>query len=851
MHKCAGFQEKTFYLCAPFKRTVLQKFIVILLFTLVSVVSHAQTRIAGQVTDATTGEALPFVSIYVKNTSLGTSTDIAGAFNMRFTTSTPDSLTASFVGYLPLTLPIQKGVASQTINFALKTNAQQLQEVVIRPGENPAWAIMRRIIENKDKLDKRKLTAYQYEAYTKMQFDVDNVGQKKGKGVVGKAITSLVDSQMYLAGEDGKKVLPFFISEALSDYYYTRDPKRSKEIIKASKVTGIGLQDGALVSQVIGSSYQDYNFYQNWVSVLQKNFISPIADGWKGYYNYELEDSTYIGEDWCYELSFKQKRPQDLAFNGRMWVTATDYALRKIDVTVSKSANINFVERIALKQELLPAGENAWMPSKTDVKIKLVGLTPKRPGILAQVHTSYRDVVVNQPEKPAFFDKPLELLSTATRQTDDFWVQRRHDSLSVADQQVYTTINAIKETPKIQRFTNIATILGTGYKSIGKVSLGPWPYTYAYNNVEGHRFQVGGKTNINFSDKLELRGYAAYGTDDQKLKYSLGARYILSRKHWSEIGIEHQEDLQQVGLMADKLESSPFFLGFSRFGTLRRPIMVRETSVYLQRDVLRNLTERVSLRTRYFNPQYDFAYYIAGPEQPEQVATNFRATEMSFQTRFANNEVYVENDNERISLGSGNWPVLNLKYTLGLNNAFGATVEYQRVDLGIEQEFVMGRLGKSLYRLEAGKIFSPVPYPLLEVHTGNETPFYYDATFNLMDYFEFASDSYASLHYEQYFEGLLFNRLPLIKKLKWRVLATSNVLYGNLSEKNLNLIPATTPSGATQESFKALGSTPYVEVGYGIENIFKVLRVDAFHRLTYLDEGARKFGVKVSVQFKL
>lgn len=833
-----------------FTDIALHRYFIFFWLLLTALVSHAQTRISGQVTDAATGESLPFVGIYIKNTSIGTSTDAEGKYSIRLA-STPDSLTAAFVGYLPLTLPVQKGVAVQTLDFKLSTNAKQLQEVVIRPGENPAWPIMRRVMDHKNANDKRKLTAYSYEAYTKMQFDVDNVGQQKGKGVVGKAITSLVDSQMYLAGEDGRKVLPFFISESLSDYFYNRDPKRSKETIKASKVTGIGLQDGTLVSQVIGSSYQDYNFYQNWVSVLQKNFISPIADGWKGYYNYELEDSTYIGEDWCYELSFKQKRPQDLAFNGRMWITANGYALRKLEATVSKSANINFVERIALTQELQQVGEKAWMPSETEVRIKIVGLTPKRPGILAKVYTSYKDVVVNQPQESDFFDKPVELLAAASKQTEAFWEQHRHDSLSLSDQQVYATINAIRETPRIQRFTNIATVLGTGYKSFGKVSWGPWPYTYAYNNVEGHRFQVGGKTNINFSNKLELRGYMAYGTDDEKYKYNVGARYIFSRKRWSEIGFSHQEDLEQAGLMSDKLEASPFFLGFSRFGELRRPITVRETNLYLQRDVLRGVTERISLRKRHFNPQYDFAYYAQGPEHPDDVATRFTSTEVSFLTRYAKNEVYVENDNERISLGSGSWPVLSMKYTLGLSNALGSTVDYQRVDLGVEQEFVMGRLGNALYRLEAGKIFSPVPYPLLEVHTGNETPFYYDATYNLMDYFEFASDTYASLHYEQYFEGLLFNRLPLIKKLKWRVLATSNILYGNLSKQNQGLMPAVTPSGATQETFKALGSKPYAEVGYGIENIFKVLRIDAFHRLTYLDEGARKFGLKFSVQFKL
>ncbi|MEJ8804215.1 DUF5686 and carboxypeptidase-like regulatory domain-containing protein [Pontibacter sp. H249] len=823
----------------------------VLISILAVTICQAQVRISGQVTDAATGETLPFVSIFVKNTSLGTSTDVNGAYAIRLN-SAPDSVTASYVGYIPQTIAVKKGVAAQVIDFKLETNAQKLQEVVIRPGENPAWPIMRQVIEHKKANDRRKLSAYQYEAYTKMQFDVDNLGQKKGRGVIGKTISSLVDTSMYLAGENGKKVLPFFISETISDYYINRDPKKNKEVIKATKVTGIGLQDGSLVSQVIGSSYQDYNFYQNWVSVLQKDFISPIADGWKAYYTYELDDSLYIGDDWCYKILFKQKRAQDLAFNGAIWVSSTSYALRKIDATVSKSANINFIESIQLRQELEPVKAIAWMPSKTEVNIKISGLSKTRPGILAKVYTSYRNVEVNQPQRNNFFDMPIELQADARNKQESFWQSSRHDTLSIADKKVYATIDSIKATPRVANFTELVTVLGTGYKNLGKVSWGPWPYTYAYNNVEGHRLQLGGKTNYSFSDKWEFSGYTAYGTHDEQLKYSIAARHILSRKRWSEVGVKHQNDLQQVGLMSDKLVASPFFMGFARFGELRRPVLVQETSAYLQRDLFRGMTQRISVSNRRFDPQYNFSYYAAGPAELDKISSRFTTTEISFLTRYANNEVYVQNDNERISLGNGNWPVLQLKYTIGLNQVLGATVNYQRVDLGLGQEFPMGRLGNALYRLEAGKVFAAVPYPLLEIHTGNETPFYYDATFNLMDYFEFASDTYASLHYEQYFEGLLLNHLPLIKKLKWRLLATSNILYGQLSQKNLELMPTTGADGAPQDNFKVLGNTPYAEVGYGIENIFKVLRVDAFHRLTHLNEpSTRKFGLKFSVQFKL
>jgi hypothetical protein len=822
-----------------------------LLLLLTATVSQAQIRVTGRVSDGQTGEALPFVSVYVKNTTFGTTTDAEGSFSLRFANA-PDSLTVSYVGYVTLTKAVKWGVSAQTINFQLEPGALKLQEVVVRPGENPAFRIMRQVIAHKKVNDKRKLTAYQYEAYTRMQFFVDNVAQKKKKIGIRSVVNSLVDSSMYVLSEDGKKVLPVFMSESMSDFYYNRDPHRVKEVIRSTNITGVGLQDGNLVAQVIGSSYQDYNFYQNWVSVLRKDFISPIAEGWKGSYAYELEDSLYVGDTWCYQIKVEQKRAQDLAFNGHIWIADGSFALRKIDLTISKSANINLVESIHLLQESLPTETGAWLPVKTDITMKIARFSENRPGIIARIYTSGKNIVVNSPQKAAFFDQPIELAQKANTASKEYWDLHRPDSLTAADKEVYETIEAIVASPKVDRFANTARFIGTGYAKVGSFQVGPWPYTYAFNNLEGHRVEGGFKTNADFSDKWELSGWAAYGTRDQRGKYGATARYIISRRRWSEAGISRREDLQQVGLMSDRLASSPYLTAFSRIGELRRPLFLKETKAYYQSDLFRGVTQRVMLRNRVFQPQFDFGYYTGKGNSPDEVAKDFTATELVYSARIAKNEVFVQNDNDRISLGNEGWPTFTFKYTLGLNGALGSTVDYQRLDVGVSQQFLLGRLGNSIYRLEAGKILGPVPYPLLEMHLGNETPFYFETSFNLMNYFEFASDTYASLHYEQYLEGLLLNSLPLIKKLKWRVLASSNVLYGNLSQANRDLIAPTGVGGAPQPAFKTLGSAPYVEVGYGIENIFRFLRVDAFHRLTYLDEpGTKKFGVRFSAQLKL
>ncbi|MDQ4139010.1 MAG: DUF5686 and carboxypeptidase regulatory-like domain-containing protein [Bacteroidota bacterium] len=828
------------------------KFLLISILTVSVLTTRAQNRIFGKVTDASTGEVLPFVNVYIKNTNIGTTTDDNGAFSIKLF-KLPDSLTLSIVGYRTQSKAVKPGLAIQELNFKLISSTLNLQEVVIQPSENPAFRILRKVIDHKKTNDKRRLSAYHYEAYTRMQFDIDNLAPKKNRIGLRSALNSVVDSQMYVRSQDGKKVLPFFISEAVSDFYFSRDPRRTKEIVKASKVTGYGIQDGNLVAQVIGNSYQDYNFYQNWVSVLKKNFISPIADGWKSAYEYDLLDSVYVGTTRCYKIKIEPKRAQDLAFNGIIWIADSSFALRKIDVFISKTANINFVEKIHLVQESLPVGGGTWLPSKTEIVMNLARISETRPGIIAKINTSYKNIVVNQEQKPGFFDQPIVLAQKANANSESFWERSRHDTLTAEEKQVFSLIDSIKSTPRIKRLTDVVTVLATGYLKAGPISIGRYPYFYANNNVEGHRFQIGGKTNADFSNKWEFRGFAAYGTLDKRFKYETSARYIISRKTWSEVGFTRREDIERVGLMSDKLSDSPFLTGFSRFGDLRRPFYVAQTNGYLQRDIFPGIMQRISLSNRSFKPEYDFAYYSKKGEQPKVLIRDFTTTAITFLTRYAQNEVFVQNDNERISLGTSNhWPVFTFKYTLGLNELFGSTIDYQRVDIGVKHDFVMGRLGNTMYRLEAGKIFSPVPYPLLENHLGNETPFYYAQTFNLMNFFEFASDTYASLHYEQYFEGLLFNRLPLIKKLKWRVVGTSKVLYGHLSKENQALIPPVGYNGTPQETFNTLNKTPYVEAGYAVENIFKVLRIDAFHRLTYLQNpDVKKFGLKFSLQFKL
>lgn len=807
-------------------------------------------RISGKVTDAETGEGMPFVNVFFKGTTIGTTTDFDGNYKLS-ANSLKDSLYASYIGYQERAKPIDQTLKEQTIHFQLSTAAVSLNEVSIYAGENPAWALMRQVVNHKEQNDKRSLKFYEYESYNKIEIDVDNLSEKFRKRKAIQKIQRVMDSIEVMAGEDGKAVLPVFISESISDYYYRRDPARKREFIRKTKVTGIGLQDGSLVSQLIGSSFQEYNFYKNWLNILDKDFVSPLADGWKTYYNYYLVDSLNVNGHYCYRLDFEPKRIQDLAFTGTVWVEKATFALVQVDATVGKGANLNFVEKIKVQQELEPTEAGAWLPSRTRVLVDIAELTNQSAGMLAKFYTSNQDFVVNKDRDLNFYETGLELAENAQAKDETFWLDNRHDPLTSTERNVYAMIDSVRNIPTIKTYVEIANIAVNGYKKVGAIDVGPYILAYSFNDVEGHRFRMGFKTNIDFSNKWVVKGAAAYGTKDRRWKYSSELQYIISRKPWSIMGLKRYHDVEQVGLLTEEIWDNTLFLTSSRFGTLRRPFLYTENAFYFQTDVARGFTQRVKLRNWEFDPLYNFTFFEQR-NNPESVRKSFSSSEVILESRITKGELFVQNDNVRLSLGTTK-PILTLRYTLGMKGVLGSDFNYHKFNANLSQSVNVGALGRSYYSINAGFTPSQVPYPLLQAHIGNETIFYNSIAFNLMNRFEFVSDRYASLQFQHSFEGLLFNRIPAIRKLKWRLVSTANVLWGSVSQKNIDIIPEDINSdGTTVRPFGPLGDAPYIEVGYGIENIFKFVRIDAIHRLTYRNRpDVSTFGIKVSTQFKL
>ncbi len=835
----------------PIKRFLINVILVLLIMPFAHRLAAQETVVRGKVIDAETGDPIPFVNMVFVGTTIGITTDFDGYYQVK-TDQPVDSISASYIGYVSRKKPIKRGV-SQQINFQLKQDLVNLKEVVFVAEENPAYDIMRQVIKNKTSNDKRSLSAYEYESYNKTEFDINNLTDKLRSNKIFKKITAVMDSLEQIAGEDGKPVLPMFISESISTFYVKQSPKVQKEYIRNTKVTGVGIDDGSLTSQLIGSTFQQYNFYINWVNLVNKEFISPIADGWKTYYEYSLEDSLAIGDHYCYKIDFWPKSEQDLAFIGTMWITKEQHALKQIDLTVNKKANLNYIEKIKIQQELEQTDAGPWIASKSRVVIDVGQLTKNTPSMVGKFYSSNKNFVVNQPKDPKFYESMIEVDEEARIQPKGYWEQHRHDSLTATEKNVYMMIDTLKNIPVVKTFTDVLKTAFTGYLKVGKVDIGPYVRSFANNEVEGIRLGLGLRTNIDFSNKWILQLYGAYGFDDQKWKYNASVDYIIARKPWTKIGLQRRVDLDQVWLLNDDLENSSVFFAFSQWGNITRPFRHIENTFKFETQIRTGLIQRVTFKQHDFNPQFNFGYFVDPGNSESAIGTDFSTSEISLETRFAKDEIFIQNDNNRVSLGTLKWPAFTVKYTHGFKNFLGSDFSYDKLNFNVTHTLKLGFFGRSRYSLSGGYIFSQLPYPLLKTHIGNESPFYTEVAFNLMDYFEFVSDQYASLQYRHSFEGFIMNRIPLMKKLKWRLVANANILYGGLRDENKNVaIPEFDEMNNPIQVFKTLGSTPYIELGYGIENIFKIFRVDAFHRVTYNDDpGVRKFGVKFSFQFIL
>ena len=798
------------------------------------------TKIMGMVRDAQTGDTLPFVSIYFKNTQIGATTGFDGHFSLESRKGT-DTLVASYIGYTTVYLPIQRN-RFQVVDIQMEPERYELEGVVIRPGENPAEILLRKIIENKPLNDPDKVETFQCQAYTKMQFDVNNLNDKFRNRRILEPF-KFVFEQMDTSVVNGKVYLPVMISETFSDLYFRKTPRVRKEIIRASQISGI---DNSSMSQFVGNLAQDVKIYDNFINLFQKNFVSPISTFGLLYYRYYLVDSTFVGNKWCYNVMFKPRRKQEFAFTGNFWVNDTSYAIKKLEMRMVGDANINFVNDMVISQEFDISGNGQWMLTREQTiadfnVVEDAKITMGFFGTRTVLYSNY-DFAPVRDEKIYSMPNNIIVLDDANRKTDDFWQKSRPEALTHREASVYRLSDTLKQMPLFNTYLDVIKMIATGYYVKGNYEWGPYASTYSYNAIEGNRFRLGGRTSNDFSTRLLLSGYLAYGTHDRTLKCNAGFMYMLGKTPDRVLSGSYTYDMEQLGMAEGAFREDFILNSIFRRNPQDKLSMVSEYKGSYKHEWFTGFHNTFTVKNRRIFTLEGAGINLYDPLTHDYVQRNqINTTELTIDLHYGYREKVLAGEFERVVVSS-QYPVFNLQYTYGVKGLFNGGYEYHRLNVNASQWFSFLSAGWLKYTIEAGKTWGTLPFPLLKIYPGNETLYHDDYAFNLMNYYEFISDEYATYHVIYHMQGFFLNHIPAIRKLKWREVAQLKGAVGHTATDNklYNKLPA--------GSYYI--SKPYMEAGIGIENIFRFIRVDAVWRLFYNDHpNIKPFGIMVSMAF--
>ncbi|MEM6628073.1 MAG: DUF5686 family protein [Bacteroidota bacterium] len=789
-----------------------------------------QTQVSGSILNASTKEPVGFANVFFQRSQRGTFSDSTGKFILVAPPNSPeDTLVISFIGYLTQKLPIERG-KSQNLEVLLATQDLSLDEVLIVP---PAYPIIRKVIDRKIKNDRRKFAFYDYEVYTKTELGLRNIpADAKKRGLLspfGKVIDEFMDTTA------ANYYLPFFITETLSDVYYRKKPETKREHIKASKVAGT---ENESFSRLLGDIALGVNIYEdNIVLLVNKNFVSPIAKAGFRYYEYDLVDSVKSGIHWVYKIHFFPKQKQSNTFEGDLWIEQHTYAVKRVDMRMAIDANINYLTHFFIHQIYEEIEPDNWMPTKDSAYVEATVKVPPTMQALdftAKRVSTYKDFTFNSPqEKEVYNSSQLTTIDpNALKRPDEYWEEARHSELANTEAEAYTIVSRAKEL----FFFRLLRTLARSYIDMGTWELGPIGSAYSFNNIEGHRIKFGARTRKLLGEKTSLEAYTAYGFRDQQIKYGASLSRILKSTPRSVLSASYFDDLELFG--STEIARDNILATVSGGGIGAQLAGLKEYRLGYEQEWFEGFYNQVEISRKELTPRgSDFDFIGNGGGDNRLVST-----EVSLYTHFGWKERFLSNNFGRVSLGSTH-PIFDARFTMGLDGPLDGEIDYQKLVLGVSHRISLGTLGYLRYRVEGGKIWGDVPFPFLFIPPGNETFVYLPNAYNTMDFFEFLADQYVSASLSYHMEGLLFNKVPLLRKLKLREVFSVRGIAGQLGTNNRNLdirIPdVTNPL-----------NKPFIEASVGIKNLLTLFRIDAAWRLTQRDlPSNRGFSVLVQMEF--
>ena len=827
-------------------------FLILFLFS-ATISALAQTKVSGHVYDASKNP-IPFANVVFKGSSVGVITNEEGTFYLEDENNW-DVLKVSFIGFETKEIKLEKKV-NYDLEIILEEQAAALDEVVIVSGKqpkknNPAIDILRKIWANKRSNGLKQYKQYQYDKYEKVEFDLNTIDSALIDSKLFKGMEFVFD-QVDTSSVTGKTYLPMFINEAASEVYGDNVINEKREILKGNKNSGFS--NNQVIIDFVDDLYSDYDVYNNYLKFFDKSFVSPISRTGIQTYNYVLSDSTFIDNKWCYNIIYYPRRKNELTFKGDFWVADTTFALKSINMQASKSANINWVKEIYIEQDFEVLNDSVFL-IKRDYFMSDFAFNKKEKsrGIYGKRTTLYDNYKFNEKKDPKFYkEKVYSFDEDIYNQDDRFWEENRMESLSKDEKGVYVMLDSLKQTKKFKRLYNLGSILASGYIEFDDLNIdyGPIFSTFGYNVVEGVRLRAGGRTYFGQNDLWRIEGFTAYGFKDNKFKYGISGKWLLDKKSRLIISGGNRRDVEQIGA---SLTNSTDVLGRSLAsssvvgtGINDKLTNINLSTLAIEAEPFRNVVARLSGSYRTLESAsntFSLDYYTDASQST--IKSQVKQYETAFSISYFPQREMTGYGVERRTKND-DFARLFAQIAIGDKSLLNSDFNYTKLQFSYTQPWALGGFGRLYTTVEAGKTFGEVPLGLLSVVPGNQSYFSIYNTFSNLDFYEFVTDQYATLHIEHNFNGRLFSRIPFLKKYNLRAIVGARGVMGNISQDNRNI-------NASGLLYEAPNKIPYYEYSVGVGNIFKVFRIDFNFRGNYTDKvlypDARKFGVTGSFGF--
>lgn len=855
-----------------------QRYTIYVLFLLsLSVSISTSAQIKGVITDSLTNEPLMYITVQYEGKGVGGISNANGEYQVENRKGW-DELTFSAIGYITKKVKLKPG--TRTLNVKLQPDDILLSEVVVKPKKekysrknNPAVEFMKKVIENKKALKLEENDYYQYQKYEKMKMSLNDVTpDKMEKGIYKKF--SFFKDQVEVSPKTSKMILPISIKETASKTIFRKNPKSEKTIIEGMNSTGIEefFNTGDMLGTILTDVFSDINIYDDDIRLLQRRFVSPIGRGAISFYKYYLMDTLTIDKQECVHLTFVPQNPQDFGFTGHLYVVKdSTYAVKKCTMNLPKKTGVNFVENLDIVQQFEQLPDSNWVLTDDDMTVELHFVKGIQ-GLEVQQTTKYSDYQFAEIE-PRLFRLKGNVIKEANMlaKSDEYWAKVRQVPLTKKESTMDVFMNRIEQIPGFKYVifgakALIENFVETGSKNHpSKFDFGPINTMITSNYVNGTRFRLSGMTTGNLDPHWSLSGYGAYGTKDKKWFYSGQVAYSFNKreyvlwefpKHY--VAFKYTYDVMSPMDKYLATDKDNLFVGW-KWTTVDQMSYMRDATLTYELETNTGFSVQAMARHRNDQPAGQLQYWknngeILGQwDEKNTLVHDITTTELGVTLRYAPGETFVNTKQRRVPV-SLDAPTFTLSHTAGFKGVLGGEYDFNLTEASIRKRFWLGSWGKLDVTARAGAQWNTVPFPLLNLPMANLSYITQNnESFNLINNMEFLNDRYASLNLSYDMNGKLFNRLPLIKKLKWREMFRIRGLWGTLTDKNnpyksnnpdLFLFPMRDGVPTSH----VMSKTPYVEASVGIYNIFKLLHIEYVRRLTYTDiPGVKKGGIRFMI----